>query len=191
MIIAVIVRCYITFTLSTVRRNVYVQRYTNQMNSKARFKRRILHVPNLMQMKKIHCSRSLALDSAHVKCDVKTGPKFNNRLTGIGLFSWVHFAFPNKDQVMIPQGTVPLKFMYVHMHAWIMKRQKDILSGMSRDLCWENKNYELKMSLECFHSRDQWVCFSTKNNTTTVSFICFTIKMQHCKSVESMIITVI
>ena len=38
--------------------------------TKARFKRRILHVPNLMQMTKIYCFRSFALDSAHVKCDV-------------------------------------------------------------------------------------------------------------------------
>ena len=37
---------------------------------KARFKRRILHVLNLMQMRKIYCFRSFALDSAHVKCDV-------------------------------------------------------------------------------------------------------------------------
>ena len=37
---------------------------------KARFKRRILHVPHLMQMRKIYCFRSFALDSAHVKCDV-------------------------------------------------------------------------------------------------------------------------
>ena len=35
---------------------------------KARFKRRTLHVPNLMQMRKIYCFRSFALDSAHVKC---------------------------------------------------------------------------------------------------------------------------
>ena len=40
------------------------------VNSKARFKRRTLHVPNLMQMRKIHCFRSFALDSAHVKFDV-------------------------------------------------------------------------------------------------------------------------
>ena len=38
--------------------------------SKARFKRRTLHVPNLMQMSKIYCFRSFALDSAHVKFDV-------------------------------------------------------------------------------------------------------------------------
>ena len=40
---------------------------------KARFKRRTLHVPNLMQMRKIYCFRSFALDSAHVKFDVWTG----------------------------------------------------------------------------------------------------------------------
>ena len=37
---------------------------------KARFKRRTLHVPNPMQMRKIYCFRSFALDSAHVKFDV-------------------------------------------------------------------------------------------------------------------------
>ena len=36
----------------------------------ARFKRRTLCVPNLMQMRKIYCFRSSALDSAHVKFDV-------------------------------------------------------------------------------------------------------------------------
>ena len=38
--------------------------------SQARFKRRILQVPNLMQMKKIYCFRSFTVDSAHVKCEV-------------------------------------------------------------------------------------------------------------------------
>ena len=38
--------------------------------TKARFKHRTLHVPNLMQMRKIYCFRSFALDSAHVKFDV-------------------------------------------------------------------------------------------------------------------------
>ena len=38
--------------------------------AKAQFKRRTLHVPNLMQMRKIYCFRSFALDSAHVKFDV-------------------------------------------------------------------------------------------------------------------------
>ena len=42
---------------------------------KARFKRHILQLSNLMQMKKIYCFRSFALDSAHLKCDVKNGPK--------------------------------------------------------------------------------------------------------------------
>ena len=37
---------------------------------KARFKRRTLHVPNLLQMRKIYCFRSFALDSAHMKFDV-------------------------------------------------------------------------------------------------------------------------
>ena len=36
----------------------------------ARFKRRTLHVPNLMQMSKFYCSTSFALDSAHEKFDV-------------------------------------------------------------------------------------------------------------------------
>ena len=38
--------------------------------NQSRFKRRILYVPNPMQMRKIYCFRSFALDSAHVKCDV-------------------------------------------------------------------------------------------------------------------------
>ena len=38
--------------------------------SKARFKRRILDVPNLMQMSENNRFLSFALDSAHVKCDV-------------------------------------------------------------------------------------------------------------------------
>ena len=38
----------------------------------ARFKRRTLHVPNLMQMRKISCFRPFALDSAHGKFDVGT-----------------------------------------------------------------------------------------------------------------------
>ena len=37
---------------------------------KARFKPRILHVPNLMQMSENNRFFSFALDSAHVKCDV-------------------------------------------------------------------------------------------------------------------------
>ena len=38
--------------------------------AKARFKRRILHVPNLMQMRENNRFFSFALDSAHVKYDV-------------------------------------------------------------------------------------------------------------------------
>ena len=38
--------------------------------TRARFKRRILHVPNLMQMSENNRFFSFALDSAHVKCDV-------------------------------------------------------------------------------------------------------------------------
>ena len=37
--------------------------------SKAQFKRRILHGPNLMQMSENNRFFSFALDSAHVKCD--------------------------------------------------------------------------------------------------------------------------
>ena len=42
--------------------------------NKVRFKRRTSHVPNLMQMGKIYCFLSFALDSAHVKFDVWSGP---------------------------------------------------------------------------------------------------------------------
>ena len=38
--------------------------------SNARFKRRILHVPNLMQMRENNRFLPFALDSADVKCDV-------------------------------------------------------------------------------------------------------------------------
>ena len=43
---------------------------------KARFKRRILHVPNLMQMNENNRLFSFALDSVYVKCDVSNGPKY-------------------------------------------------------------------------------------------------------------------
>ena len=39
-------------------------------DTKARFKRRTLHVPNLMQMSENNRFCSFALDSAHVKFDV-------------------------------------------------------------------------------------------------------------------------
>ena len=39
-------------------------------SSKARFKRRILHVPNLMQISANNRFFSFVLDSTHVKCDV-------------------------------------------------------------------------------------------------------------------------
>ena len=42
---------------------------------KARFKRRTLHVPNVMQMSENNRFFSFAIDSAHVKFDVWTGPK--------------------------------------------------------------------------------------------------------------------
>ena len=42
--------------------------------SKARFKRRTLHVPNLMQMSENNRFFLFALDSAHVKFDVWNGP---------------------------------------------------------------------------------------------------------------------
>ena len=49
---------------------LHAKRSVNILMLKSRFKRRILHVPNLMQMRKIYCFRSFALDSAHVNCDV-------------------------------------------------------------------------------------------------------------------------
>ena len=51
--------------LRSVRRREEVNR-----TSKARFKRRTLHVPNLMQMSENNRFFSFALDSAHVKFDV-------------------------------------------------------------------------------------------------------------------------
>ena len=48
--------------------------------TKAHFKRQTFHVPNLMQMRKIYCFDSFALDSAHVKCSTfETGPTIVNR----------------------------------------------------------------------------------------------------------------
>ena len=35
--------------------------FSRECEAKARFKRRTLHVPNLMQMRKIYCFRSFAL----------------------------------------------------------------------------------------------------------------------------------
>ena len=55
---------------------------------KARFKRRTFHVPNLMLMRKNNRFCSLALDSAHEKFDVWTGPNcsvdssFDNEING-------------------------------------------------------------------------------------------------------------
>ena len=48
---------------------------SNPKLSKARFKRRTSHVPNRMLIREIFCSNSFALDSAHEKFDVWTGPK--------------------------------------------------------------------------------------------------------------------
>ena len=55
--------------ISFLRLSVHVKIRHFGLN-KARFKRRTLHVPNLMQMRKIYCFRSFALDSAHEKFDV-------------------------------------------------------------------------------------------------------------------------
>ena len=49
---------------------IFIMLFHYFFSPKARFKRRVLDVPNLMQMRKIYCFRSFALDSAHVKCDV-------------------------------------------------------------------------------------------------------------------------
>ena len=61
--------------LIQVRNNLRCLSFKSYMVIKARFKRRTFHVPNLMQMRKIYCCRSFALDSAHVKFDVWNGPK--------------------------------------------------------------------------------------------------------------------
>ena len=54
--------------LSQIVRTIFKQSHSNL--SKAHFKRRILHVPNLMQMSENNRFFSFALDSAHVKRDV-------------------------------------------------------------------------------------------------------------------------
>jgi hypothetical protein len=48
--------------------------------SKARFRGRISHVPNAMQMSKTYCLSSFALNSAHVRCDVWTRPNSGRQL---------------------------------------------------------------------------------------------------------------
>ena len=55
---------------------LYRKRNIDLLVTQARFKRRTLHVPNLMQMRKIYCFRWFALDSAHIKFDVWNGPHF-------------------------------------------------------------------------------------------------------------------
>ena len=65
--------------------------------SKARFKRRTLHVPNPMQMRKVYCFRLFALDSTHVKFDVWNGPKVSDSLSACALTftcDFFHSYFP-------------------------------------------------------------------------------------------------
>ena len=72
----------IAHSFRVLRCNIYEVTFTEKKrqkipykHSKARFKRRILHVPNLMQMRENNRFFSFALDSAHVKCDVWNAPK--------------------------------------------------------------------------------------------------------------------
>ena len=57
-------------TVSVLFVSQKIERDLKMREAKARFKRCTLHVRNLMQMRKIYCFRSFALDSAHVKFDV-------------------------------------------------------------------------------------------------------------------------
>ena len=59
-------RCY--FSSFSIRQ--FSQSKFSNVIPKARFKRRILHVPNLMQLSENNRFFSFALDSARVKCDV-------------------------------------------------------------------------------------------------------------------------
>jgi hypothetical protein len=60
----------VTFATRTSDRLRELQRTT-------RLRRRISHVPNVMQMSKTYCLSSFALDSAHVRCDVWTRPNIS------------------------------------------------------------------------------------------------------------------
>ena len=68
--------------IHTSQNNLIAQ--TSQQDAsrcKARFKRRTLHVPNLMQMSENNSFFSFVLDSAHVKFDVWNGPNFSMSFT--------------------------------------------------------------------------------------------------------------
>ena len=63
------------------------------------FKRRTLHVPNLMQMRKLYCSPSFALDSADVKFDVWTGPKSSTlSMSSMQMLNVTTFSFWQNKQ---------------------------------------------------------------------------------------------
>jgi hypothetical protein len=53
-----------------IQRNLTKNTIDCGTRSKARFRRRISHVPNLMQMNSNNRFCSFALNSAHVRCDV-------------------------------------------------------------------------------------------------------------------------
>ena len=69
--------------------------------SKARFKRRTSHVPNVMLMSKIYCPFSLALDSAHVKFHVWTSPNLEQFGFHGQVIAYVFFFFCTKGCLII------------------------------------------------------------------------------------------
>ena len=74
---------YLSFQLCILLLHFLVAKMKSHIHKrkigKAQFKRRTFHVPNLMQMSENNRFFSFALDSAHVKFDVWTGPKGNFR----------------------------------------------------------------------------------------------------------------
>ena len=50
--------------------HLLIKGFVKIISIKARFKRRTSHVPNQMLIRKIFCSNSFALDSAHEEFDV-------------------------------------------------------------------------------------------------------------------------
>ena len=71
--------------------------------TKAQFKRRTSHVPNLMQMSENNRFFSFALDSAHVKFDVWTGPKGNSEMAYYFLVSTLYLPFYIEIRSIISQ----------------------------------------------------------------------------------------
>ena len=95
---------------------------------KARFKRRTSHVPHLMQMRKIYCFPSFALDSAHVKFDVWTGPKARKRIDSMDSISLQHDLSRFRKRMR-------RKICPCSPFAWVELRQYPVVSWYDKPLC--------------------------------------------------------